>query len=169
MSLPEMVSRVRRAILPVPRGAGTVVPRRPALEDNPAAYATGLRGRWGLGSEAGSRIQDKPNPHFNRLILPGKGSSFRMLAASCSSSQRSSPSFLNRIRPPTRICGIFPTLTSSVFQDNHFRLALHQTEQPRDSWRGLIFSGAPGGTRTPGTRFRKPLLYPPELRARGYL
>ncbi len=26
-------------------------------------------------------------------------------------------------------------------------------------------SGAPGGTRTPGTRFRKPLLYPPELRA----
>jgi hypothetical protein len=30
---------------------------------------------------------------------------------------------------------------------------------------GLTFSGAPGGTRTPGTRFRKPLLYPPELRA----
>lgn len=28
-----------------------------------------------------------------------------------------------------------------------------------------VFSGAPGGTRTPDTRFRKPLLYPPELRA----
>ena len=27
-------------------------------------------------------------------------------------------------------------------------------------------SGAPGRTRTTGTRFRKPLLYPPELRAR---
>ena len=28
----------------------------------------------------------------------------------------------------------------------------------------LIYYGAPGVTRTPGKRFRKPLLYPPELR-----
>jgi hypothetical protein len=27
-------------------------------------------------------------------------------------------------------------------------------------------NGAPGVTRTPGTRFRKPLLYPPELQGR---
>src|SRR2546430_16199346 len=29
---------------------------------------------------------------------------------------------------------------------------------------GGVFSSAPGVTRTPGQRFRKPLLYPPELR-----
>src|SRR5207247_2717749 len=32
-------------------------------------------------------------------------------------------------------------------------------------WRGV--NGAPGVTRTPGTQFRKLLLYPPELRGRG--
>ena len=30
----------------------------------------------------------------------------------------------------------------------------------------LLYYGAPGVTRTPGKRFRKPLLYPPELRGR---
>ena len=34
---------------------------------------------------------------------------------------------------------------------------------PRQGWEK---SGAPGVTRTPGKRFRKPLLYPPELRGR---
>ena len=29
------------------------------------------------------------------------------------------------------------------------------------------YNGAPGRTRTTGTRFRKPLLYPPELRAQN--
>ncbi len=33
------------------------------------------------------------------------------------------------------------------------------------SWRKL--SGTPGATRTPDTRFRKPLLYPPELQGRN--
>jgi hypothetical protein len=31
----------------------------------------------------------------------------------------------------------------------------------------VFYSGAPGGTRTPDTRFRKPLLYPAELRAQN--
>ena len=31
----------------------------------------------------------------------------------------------------------------------------------------LLFVCAPGVTRTPGQRFRKPLLYPPELRGQG--
>src|SRR6266516_3337825 len=30
-------------------------------------------------------------------------------------------------------------------------------------------NGAPGVTRTPGPRFRKPLLYPPELQAHGFI
>jgi hypothetical protein len=30
----------------------------------------------------------------------------------------------------------------------------------------FLQSGAPGVIRTPGTRFRKPLLYPPELQGR---
>src|SRR6266487_4765550 len=39
-----------------------------------------------------------------------------------------------------------------------------------DHWKLIIghwsFVGAPGVTRTPGQRFRKPLLYPPELQGR---
>ena len=30
-------------------------------------------------------------------------------------------------------------------------------------------SGTPGATRTPDTRFRKPLLYPPELQGQSLL
>ncbi len=35
--------------------------------------------------------------------------------------------------------------------------------EPQDEVKPLKIIGAPGVTRTPGTRFRKPLLYPPEL------
>jgi hypothetical protein len=34
-------------------------------------------------------------------------------------------------------------------------------------WRDIAFIGAPGVTRTPDTRFRKPPLYPPELQGHG--
>ncbi len=35
--------------------------------------------------------------------------------------------------------------------------------EPQQDAKPLKINGAPGVTRTPGTRFRKPLLYPPEL------
>ena len=39
----------------------------------------------------------------------------------------------------------------------------------RNSGKGTDDNGAPGVTRTPGPRFRKPLLYPPELQAHGFI
>src|SRR5207249_7483031 len=41
---------------------------------------------------------------------------------------------------------------------------LHNLHQPSST----CFSRAPGVTRTPGQRFRKPLLYPPELQGLSY-
>src|SRR5512135_2014737 len=49
-----------------------------------------------------------------------------------------------------------------------------RTREPRDplgapaDGEGRL-TGGPGETRTPDTRFRKPLLYPPELRARDLI
>src|SRR5256885_14767011 len=42
---------------------------------------------------------------------------------------------------------------------------LHQPS-PTSTTSMTCFSRAPGVTRTPGQRFRKPLLYPPELQGR---
>src|SRR5437016_13291472 len=39
----------------------------------------------------------------------------------------------------------------------------------RNSGKRTDDNGAPGVTRTPGPRFRKPLLYPPELQAHGFI
>ncbi len=38
-----------------------------------------------------------------------------------------------------------------------------RNKQPRNPLRGLVFSGVPGGIRTPDQRIRSPLLYPAEL------
>ena len=44
----------------------------------------------------------------------------------------------------------------------------NEKKEPRPAPRLPVFTGTPGGIRTPDPRLRRPLLYPTELLARGF-
>jgi len=76
----------------------------------------------------------------------------------------SSPHFLGIECEPTR-----PHAGTDlrIFEDSRLSDETHPSPQMRKALVSQCFSSTPGEARTPNPRFRRPMLYPIELRARG--